>query len=295
MPELTQTPAAGGVLTQQQVATLLLQPLAAASTFLASGVRVFDTAGGNTLRIPRLGGSSGAAWVAEGAPIPDDDVTFGELLLLPKQMQSLKVITKVSDELLRQSVVALDAVLRARLVSDVASALDNELIAGTVTDGTRPRGLLNQPGIQTIAAGAAASFDLLYDMIGRLLAADVDPTGFRWMMPPFVFQGLRKQKDSTGRYLMQPDPTEAGAFRMLGYPVTVTSRIPTTGTTAKATSVVLWAPTMYAVARDIAPEVKVLDQRYADNGLVGIRVQTRYDAAPLYPESVVVATGVTGG
>ncbi len=295
MPESTQTPAAGGVLTQQQVAALLLQPLAAASVFLASGPRIFDTAGGNTLRVPRLGGSTGAAWVAEGALIPDDDVTFGELLLLPKQMQSLKVITRVSDELLRQSVVALDSVLQARLVTDVATGLDTELIAGTVTDGTRPRGLLNQPGNQTIAAGGAASFDLLYDMIGRLLAANVDPTGYRWMMTPFVFQSLRKLKDASGKYLMQPDPTEQGAFRMLGYPVTVTSRIPTTGTTTKTTSIVLWAPSMYAVARDIAPEVKVLDQRYADTGQVGIRVQARYDAGPLYPESVVVATGVTGG
>jgi hypothetical protein len=96
MPEGTQTPAAGGYLTQQRVgcpdwwtrspkvATLLLQPLQAASLFLASGVKIFDTAGGNNLRIPKLVGSTGASWVAEAANIPDDDVTFGELSLLPK-------------------------------------------------------------------------------------------------------------------------------------------------------------------------------------------------------------------
>ncbi len=54
-------------------------------------------------------------------------------------------------------------------------------------------------------------------------------------------------------------------------------------------------PSLYAVARDIAPEVKVLDQTYAGTGQVGIRVQARYDAAPLYPESVVIANNVTGG
>ncbi len=295
MPENTQTPAAGGVLTQTQVAALLLQPLQAASVFLAAGPRIFDTNGGNTLRIPRLAGSTGAAWVAEAAPIPDDDVTFGEMVLLPKQMQSLKVITKVSDELLRQSIIALDAVLKARLVNDVAAALDTELIAGTATDGTKPRGLLNQPGVQTIAAGAAATFDLLYDMIGRLLTANVDATAARWLMTPGVFQVLRKTKDANGGYLMQPDVMEQGAFRLLGYPVQVTPRIPTTGTGAGTTKIVLWTPSMYAVARDIAPEVKVLTERYADTGQVGIRVQARYDAAPLYPESVVIATGVTGG
>ncbi len=295
MPENTQTLAAGGVLTQTQVAALLLQPLQAASVFLASGPRIFDTAGGNTLRIPRLTGSTGAAWVCEAQAIPDDDVTFGELTLLPKQMCSLKVITKVSDELLRQSIVALDAVLKARLVNDVAAALDTELIAGTTTDGTRPRGLLNQPGVQTMAVGGAATFDVLYDMIGRLLTANVDATAARWLMTPGVFQSLRKTKDAGGGYLMMPSVTEQGAFRLLGYPVQVTPRIPTTGTGAGTTKIVLWTPSMYAVARDIAPEVKVLVERYADTGQVGIRVQARYDAAPLYPESVVIATGVAGG
>jgi HK97 family phage major capsid protein len=200
----------------------------------------------------------------------------------------------VSDELLRQSIVALDAVLQARLVRDVADALDVELIAGTTTDGTKPRGLLNQVGVQTIAAGAAATFDLLYDMIGKLLTANVDPTAVRWIMTPGVFQVLRKTKANDGKYLMQPDVMEQGAFRLLGYPVSVTPRIPTTGTGVGTTKIVLWAPSMYAVARDIAPEVKLLTERYADYGQVGIRVQCRYDAAPLYPESVVIATGVTG-
>lgn len=294
MPESTTTPAAGGVLTQQQVAALLLQPLQAASIFLASGPRIFDTNGGNTLRIPRLTGSTGAAWVAEAAAIPDDDVTFGELTLLPKNMQSLKVITKVSDELLRQSIVALDSVLQARLVSDVAVALDTAFIASATIDGTRPRGLLNQPGIQTIAVTGAVTFDVLYDMIGRMLTANVDPTGLRWMLTPGVFQVLRKLKSTDGKYLAQPDVSEQGAFRLLGYPVTVTPRIPTTGVGAGTTSVVLWAPSMYAVARDIAPEVKLLTELYASTGQVGIRVQCRYDAGPLYPESVVIATGVTG-
>ncbi|HEU0103225.1 MAG TPA: phage major capsid protein [Mycobacteriales bacterium] len=295
MPESTQTAAAGGVLTREQVATLLLQPLQAASIFLAAGPRIFDTAGGNNLKIPKLTGSTGGAWVAEAGPIPDDDVTFGELNLLPTNMKSVKVITKVSDELLRQSTVALDAVLRARLVADVAATLDTAFIASTVTDGTQPLGLLNQPGVQTIAVGGAITFDVLYDMIGKLLTANVDATAARWMLTPFVFQALRKTKSTDGKYLMQPDVMEQGQFRLLGYPVTVTPRIPTTGSGAFPTKVVLWAPSLYAVARDIAPEVKVLDQTYAASGQIGIRVQARYDAGPLYPESVVIATGVNGG
>lgn len=295
MPENTQTLAAGGALTQEVVAQLLLQPLQAQSIFLAAGVRLFDTNGGNSLRIPTLTGSTGAGFVAEGAQIPDDDVSFGELKLLPTGMDSVKVITRVSEEMLRQSTVALDQVLRTRLVGDVAAALDRELIAGTDTTGTRPLGLLNYAGTQKIAAGAAASFDMLLDMEAALIAANVDPAGAQWLIPPFVFAALRKLKDTTNSYLLQPDITAGGTFSLFGHPVTVTSRIPTTGTTTKTTSVVLYKPSLIAVARDIAPTVQLLTERYADTGQVGVKVQCRYDSAPMFPQSVVIATGVTGG
>jgi HK97 family phage major capsid protein len=290
VPENTQTPAAGGVLTRDAVAALLLQPLEASSIFLSAGVRILDTDGGNTLRVPRLTGSTGGAWVGEAEPIPDDDVTFGELVLLPKQMESVKVISKVSDELLRQTYVALDSVLRTRLVHDVTATLDTAFLTSTVTDGTRPLGLLHQPEVQRMAVDGPITFDDLHDMITVLMTAEVDLTGARWMLPPTVFSSLRKTKSTDGKYLMQPDPTEAGAFRLLGFPAKVTSRLPVA---AGASTVVLWVPSLYAVARDINPQVKILTERYADTGQVGIRVQARFDAGPMYPESVVLATGVT--
>ncbi len=42
MAESTLTPAAGGVLTLDQVQAILVQPLTAASVFLAAGPRIFD-------------------------------------------------------------------------------------------------------------------------------------------------------------------------------------------------------------------------------------------------------------
>jgi len=295
MPEATTPQTAGGYLTATQVASFLLTPLQAASVFLAAGPRILDTNGGNSIRVPLLAGSTGASFVAEGALIPDDDVTFSEALLLPKGMRAVKAITRFSDELARQSIVALDQVLKDRIVGDVAAALDTAFIASTVSDGTSPRGLLSQPGIQTIAVGGAITLDALQDALTLLLTANVDPTGAQFMVTPFCWGVIRKLKDSTGRGLLQPDPTAAGKFSLLGFPVVVTPRIPTSAAAGRATSVVLWVPSMYAVARDVDPTVKVLDQLYAGTGQVGLRVEARYDAAPLYPASVVTLTGVTGG
>ena len=48
-----------------------------------------------------------------------------------------------------------------------------------------------------------------------------------------------------------------------------------------------------AVARDLAPTVKILDQTFGDYDQMAIRVVARYDAKPLNAEAVVKLTGIT--
>jgi len=48
-----------------------------------------------------------------------------------------------------------------------------------------------------------------------------------------------------------------------------------------------------AVARDMAPSVKILDQTFGDYDQQAIRVVARYDAKPLNGEAVVTLEGVT--
>lgn len=62
-----------------------------------------------------------------------------------------------------------------------------------------------------------------------------------------------------------PDPTADGVFGLFGLfglfgiPVTVTNRIPIAGTTGNPSSVILADFSQIAVARDLAPSVKILD------------------------------------
>jgi hypothetical protein len=62
----SETTTANPELLQTQVASLLVQPLEAASVVLASGVRIFDTSG--PLRIPKLTSGASVGWVEEGGP-----------------------------------------------------------------------------------------------------------------------------------------------------------------------------------------------------------------------------------
>lgn len=278
-------------LTQEQVQKILIQPLEAASVFLASNPRVFDT-NGSQVRVPKMGGPiDDPGWTGESELIPTEDVDFGEVTLLPSTMKSVKVITRFSNELARQSVVALDSALRDRLVRDVASKLDKQFL-GLLGDGiTTPMGMLAWNGTQLVdATGSAASLDMLHDAWGKALSANVDMSRLRWVMRPDTFTSVRKLKDSQNRYQLQPDPTQDGVFRLLGAPVTITPNLALDG--ENQSTIVLADFSQIAVARDMAPSVTVLRERFADYDEQALRVVARYDAKPLNAEAVVTIRNV---
>lgn len=279
-------------LTQEQVSSVLVRPLQDKSVFLAAGPRIFDTHG--ALRIPKLGGAiTDPGWTGENEQIPERDADFDEVLLLPDTMKSVKVITRYSNELARQSVIALDAALKDRLVTDVANKIDSQLLSAGGDGITTPKGLFAYSGIQTLAVGGGLTLDHLLTAWGMALSANVNMSALRWVLTPGDFVALRGLKDGDGKYLLTPDPTQDAVFRLFGAPVTVTARVPDTtgGTPTGRAALVDFS--QIAVARDLAPSVKILDERYADYDQMAIRVVARYDAAPLNPEAVVALTGIT--
>lgn len=277
-------------LTAEQVQSILVRPLEDASQFLAAGPRIFDT-DGSPVRIPKLGATGTPSWHGENELIDEVEQGFDEITLLPSTMKSVKVLTRYSNELARQSVIALDAALRERMVRAVADRIDNAFISGDggSPSGSEPVGILNYPGTQEVPVSGILELDDLLDAWGLALAADVNMSSLRWWLRPETFTALRKLKDDNERYQLQPDPTQDGVFRLFGAPVTVTHRIPTAD---DATTVVLADFSQIAVARDQSPTVKILDQTYGDYDQMAVRVTARYDAAPMNPEAVVLLTDV---
>ena len=149
---MTETTTTNPELLREQVSSLLIQPLEAASVVLAAGPRVFDTA--SPLRIPKLVSSSEPDWVGESELIPEHDVDFDEVKLMPTDRKSVKTLIRFSNELLRQSVIGLDSVLKDRLVSDVARKLDTAFLTGDGADNS-VTGIINQPGVQEATLDAS--------------------------------------------------------------------------------------------------------------------------------------------
>lgn len=270
-------------LTAEQVATILVKPLQDASVFLQSGPRIFDTHG--PLRLPKLGATGDPSWVGEGQTIPEVSTDFDQILMLPDTLQSIKTIQRYTSEMARQSVVSLDATLKDALVSAVANKLDRQLLSDTGDGITTPKGLFAWAGTTDLAVGGPLDLDDLHDAVGTALGSDVNVSATRWLLRPEDFTALRKLRDQTGNYIMQADVTKAGSFSLLGQPVTVTRRIP-----KGRAALVDWS--QVAVARDLAPSVKFLDELFAGTDELGIRVVCRYDAAPLNPEAVITLSGI---
>jgi HK97 family phage major capsid protein len=282
---VTETTSANPELLADQVASLLARPLEAASVVLSSGPRIFDTAG--QLRIPKLVSGSTPTFVGEGEQIPDTaNVGFDELQLMPTERKSIKIILRYTRELVRQSVIGIDAVLKARLIKDVSDALDTALLTGDGTDGTTAddsiTGIVEQADVTTGTLDVSNA-DSLLDAIAALNAKEVTPN--RWLLSGADFAALRKLKEGSQskRYLLEPDSSRASGSTIFGVPATITNKLP-------AGTAILADVSTIAVARDTSPSVTVLSERYAEYDEIGLRVTCRYDLGLLHPEAVSILT-----
>jgi len=274
-------------LTREQVANILTKPLEQASVFLAAGPRVFDTTG--PLRVPGLPGAGDPAdleWVGESELIPEWDTDFSEVQLLPSTMKSVKVLTRYSNELARQSIVSLEQTLRDRLVADVAGKLDAQFLSDQGDGVTTPRGLFAYEGATDTAVDGPITPDVILAAQGEAMSRHLNPGSMTLFMRPEDYVSLRGIKDNDGRYLVAPDVSGTGLIvPVLGARAVLSARIPE----GRAALVDM---SRVAVARDLAPTVKVLAERYADYDQQAIRVVARYDAKPLDPAGVLTLSGI---
>lgn len=264
----------------EKVSSMLVEPLAAASVVLAANPTVFQSS--EPLRVPTLTGNTNPEWVGENELIPEaDNLTFGEIELMPTNRKSIKTITRVSNELVRMAKIGVSEVLQRRLVSDVRDKLDTALLVGDGggdTPDNSVTGIIHQPGVTTAELDLADP-DSILDGLAKLAANEVSPT--RILMNGTDFFSLRKLKDGDGRGLLQSDLTAEATYRIHGVPVTVTNKLPA-GTLVAAN----WAD--IAVVRDQDTTVRLDSSRYLEYDQTAIRVTARYDLGILRPAGVLV-------
>ncbi len=277
------TTGANPTLTQDQVQRILIAPLQQSSTFLLLGCPTF-TSNGEPIHLPRLDSYGTASYTTQGSAIGELNPTTSEVVLLASTVSSLKAISRVSNELVRQSVVNIESAFSLALVTNLSKTLDAALWNGAGTAGA-PLGLFGFTGFTnagSVAGTALASADL-FNMDEKYQLAFSSASAARWGISPANFTRIRKMTDNYGARILQPSLAEGAPSTILGYPYTVSAHIPDT-------AIALFDKDQVAVGMDTNASITILDQTYADYDQVGIRVIARYDVKPLNVASVVKLT-----
>jgi HK97 family phage major capsid protein len=276
------------------VVQTVLQPLTAKSVVLSQNPRIFDSS--QPIRVPRIGQAT-VGWYAEGATTNITNLAVDEVDLLPSTLDSLRTLTVVSKQLLRSAAVGVSETLSARMSTDIALAVDAAFLTGSGTAGTNVIGLLNQPGIATqtyaaagtggtIAAGSLQDTDTWLTAIGTFTGNHLDITTSSFVIHPndlYATGGIWQSKDSLGRNLFQPNPSAGNPGSIFGVPVVISTQ-----TTEGVVLLADWSQVL--VVRDLAPEVDVLTELFAQQSSIGIAVESRWDIGLAHPHAVLALT-----
>ena len=258
----------------------LVGPLQERSTFLSlPGLTIIDTSA--PLRIPVAASTApSSAFVAPGVQITDSNVAVTELPLMPSERTSLKTLTKVSNELIRQSALSLESVLTQRIVEDQALVLDAALWNGVGTSNSI-KGVLKVSGIATTTdANLLTDPDVLIDALAAMAEQFVTPSVL--VMRPTTLAALRKIKTSATdkRYVFDPSNAFAATGQSLfGISVVTTTNVPTNTVAAVDTSRVI-------VARDLDSSVTPLTDTFGDYDTIALRAVSRFDVVLTTPKAV---------
>jgi HK97 family phage major capsid protein len=124
-----------------------------ASSVLQAGSRMLNGLSGD-VKIPKKTAAASASWIAtEGGAASESEMTVGSVSMTPK---TLGAYTDVTRQLMIQSSMDVEALIRDDLAQAIALAIDLAGLEGSGSSG-QPTGILNTSGVNTVTAFAAAN------------------------------------------------------------------------------------------------------------------------------------------
>lgn len=217
------------------------------------------------------------AILAEGQPIVEQDVTFGQASLDAYMLTSKLV--KASIQFLQDSPAA-DAWLARKLGERIGRIKSQLFTVGTGTgqpDGIMVSATIGVTGAGSFATTTGISYDNLIDLMESLDPAYGDHPNAKWMMHQTVRKAIRKLKDLQGRPIWEPSVQAGVPDVLLGRPARVNNDM---ATLAQNSLSLGYGNIKGAyVVREVSGSAAMLrlTERYADNLQVGFLSFERAD------------------
>ena len=273
--QATSPGADGGFLFPTEFQDELMVTLKAWGPMLDPGVtRQITTGTGAQLEWPTMDDTSNkGALLAENTQDSTSKVTFGQKTLDAYKYTS--GIFQVSEELLQDSVVDIEQIVRDAMAERIGRIVNEHLTTGT--GSSQPNGIVTAADTGKTAASATA---LDADEILELQHS-IDPmyrrqNNVRWMFNDTTLQSVRKLKDGQGNYLWQEPDIRVGAPAMLlGFPYEINQDM--ADPEASSDPILFGNFGRYVVRRVREFAIRRLVERYADFYQVGFVGFGRFD------------------
>lgn len=242
---------------------------------IAQAARFINTTGGNALYVPTVDDTATeAGLIAEAASITVQDLTFGQ-----KQLDAYKYATqmKISWELMQDSAFNMDAEIRNAFAPRFGRAMNSSCTTGT--GSSQPNGVVTASTLgKTTASATAFTFAEISDLIHSVDPAYRTSTTCGFMFNDVVLNAIKKLAIGSGdaRSMWLPSWREGEPDRIEGYRYWINQGMDSTIDTAS--KIMLFGDFQYYVIRLVQELLTLrLNERYADNGLVGYIGYMRWD------------------
>ena len=275
------TDSEGGYLVPDEFENTLVQGLTD-NAVIRAHAHVITTSSG-LHKIPVVAAHGSAAWIDEEGAYTESDETFGQVQL---DAHKVGTVIKVSEELLNDSAFDLESYIASEFVRRIGDKEEEAFLVGNGTG--KPTGILNatgggQVGVTT-ASATAITADELIDLFYSLKAP------YRknaiWILNDSTIKAIRKLKDSTGNYLLQPALKDGEVSTLLGRPYFTSAFAPEIGAGRK--TIIFGDLSYYWIGDREGISFKRLNELYAGNGQVGFLASKRLDGKTVLPEAIKI-------
>lgn len=157
------------------------------------------------------------------------------------------------------------------MAKKIAVFLEKELINGTAD---KAEGALSTTATLNAGSTSAITADNLIDLQAKIPTAY--QAGACWTMSPTTFTAIRKLKDGSGQYILQPDFAGATPYRLLGKPVYLSDNMPKIESAAKAVLYGDYSGLAVNFRENIS--IQVLREKYATMHAVGVVSWFEFDS-----------------
>ena len=209
-------------------------------------------------------------WTEEGAAKPEQDIDFKLVELVAYELAGW---LEVTNNLLADSAISLDAILRNLMPASMADAEDYWFLQG---DGVgKPMGAIHAPAtIQPVRAGANA---IVYGDILEMIHAFQPGANGVWCIHICCKEEICKLKDGNNNYLWVPNFRDGMPTTLMGYPVIWTEKCSALGSKG---DILLADFSYYLIGNRSGPSVEAsIHEKFRYNRTT-YRISERVDGKP---------------